>query len=182
MACAKEIATQDSLGIGPGPVLPTEQLVLAVFQGAPINGSMLAPTAFDNKQLVKGDVSLARVSYTTRAMFDAQVVAPKAPDKLIGVVICEAATLRALDVPNPTNPTVQRIRSVCVIDKIVAGDHEGHAALEYTEDQTLITNGGTRGKLRLLIAAQLAHAFGNVVSPDTVPWKANLPAPTNPRP
>jgi hypothetical protein len=169
MSCTKEQTTQHHRGPGHGHgcVQSDELLVMAVFQSTKTIGGRLAPTAFRNADLHRGNVSLCRLRYTTRQIFEAEVVASRAAtDPLRGVVVCTAYILRGLHIPYATPPT--QMRAVCVLDKVEPDDHDGHAALEYCETQQDITNQQTKGLLRGEIAVVLASAFGEIRTPDSV--------------
>jgi hypothetical protein len=170
MSCVKELTTQHrGHGHGHGCVQPDEILVLAVFQSTKTVGTRLAPTAFKSADLHRGNVSVSRLRYTTRQIFDAEVVASRAAaDPLKGVVVCAAYVLRGLlvAVPHSTPPT--QIRAVCVLDKVEPSDHGGHAALEYCETQQNITNQQTKSMLRAEIGLALASAFSEILTPDSV--------------
>ena len=56
-------------------------------------------------------------------------------------------------------------RAVCVLDKVSQQDHDGHAALEYSESQEELTP-KQKSKCRPLIQADLADAFGEILSLD----------------
>jgi hypothetical protein len=72
-------------------------VVMAVFQSTKNLEGRLLPTAFKGAALHRGEVSLCRLSYTTRQTFEDQVVAPRgASDPLIGVVMCATSDLRLL--------------------------------------------------------------------------------------
>jgi hypothetical protein len=142
---------------------------MAVFRATPTVNGRLAPTAFRNARLQAGDVSLARLSYTTREDFDAYVVAPKtASDPLQGVVTCAVEVLRGLRIDIPYTSPVTALRAICVIDRVEVGDHDGHAALMYCEEQQSIQGKKTKERIRADIAAALASAFGEVKALDVV--------------
>ena len=142
--------------------------MLAVFQSTKTESGKLLPTAFKNAHLHGGNVSLSRLRYTTRQTFDAKVVGPKASDPLKGVVTCATSVLRGLLVPLPNATPPAQIRAVCVLDKVEPLDYDGHAALEYCEDQQSITNQQTKALLRAGIAVALVSAFGEIRATDSV--------------
>jgi hypothetical protein len=74
--CAKEGVTQHFLGkgYGHGPVGSGEMVIFAVFQKTPREGNRPVATTFPVKQLNRGEISLARETYTTRMDFEARVV------------------------------------------------------------------------------------------------------------
>ena len=124
---------------------PAETVVLAVFRSTRTFQGRLAADAFKNPHLRDGDVSLMRLAHTDTPTFDKAVIAPKAAnDPVQGVVICVTGQLRGLSLPFPNAVPAKDIRAICVIDKVELGDPDGHAALQYCEDQDQITNQGTK--------------------------------------
>lgn len=167
--CAKETTTQHYLGVGNGhgPVRSDEVVLFAVFENVPHDGGRLIAVAFQSKQLRRGEVSLARVAYTTRAVFDEHVIQALEHrlGKCLGITRANVAALRALafEVPG-TTPTISG-RAVCVLDKVTQEDYDGHAALEYSELEEGLTP-KQKEKFRPLIHADLADAFGEILSLD----------------
>ena len=175
MGCAKEQTTQHHLGAahGHGCIRPMEDLVIAVFDSTPLEagGTRLSPLAFPTKQLSHGEVSLARSLHTSRKDFENHVLSPRrdAGSRVHGVSVASAHMLRSLPATLPGANPPMRMRAVCVLDKVVPGDHDGHAALQYSEEQNDIT-AKQKARLRSLIAADLANVFSPVCSIDDAPF------------
>jgi len=169
--CPKEAITQHHLGIGfgHGPVRSDEVVLFAVFESTARDANRLIATAFSRRQLNRGEVSLARLAYTTRATFDQRVVSAleNRQGTFLGVACANVRALRRIrfEVPG-TNQTITR-RAVCVLDKVSPLDHNGHAALEYADFQGQLTE-RQRSACRQLIHADLADAFSDIISLDQV--------------
>jgi hypothetical protein len=74
--CAEEQETKHHLGAshGHGPVQDPELVLFAVFEKTSRDGLSLTADSFDNKQLKKHGLSVCRLSYTSRLVFDEHVV------------------------------------------------------------------------------------------------------------
>jgi hypothetical protein len=167
--CAQEALTQHHLGVGHGhgPVQSDEVVLFAVFETTERQGNRLIQTAFPRKQLNRGEVSLARLAYTTRAVFDQRVIHALEAilGKFVGVARAEVSDLRALNFEVPGTTPLITGRAVCVLDKVSSADYDGHAALKYAESQDALTEKQKR-TTRQLIGADLAEAFGDILSLD----------------
>ena len=167
--CAKEAITQHHLGIGHGhgPVRLNEVVLLAVFERTPREEDHLIATTFPRGQLIRGEISLARRAHTTRATFDERVIQVLEPNfgKCLGVARASAAALRAIRFEIPGTLPIAGGRAICVLDKVGSGDHDGHAALEYSEAINRLTE-KQKSRYRPLIHADLAEAFGKIISVD----------------
>ena len=167
--CAKETTTQHYLGAGNGlgPVRSDEVVLFAVFENVPHDGGRLTPLAFQSKQLRRGEVSLARLAHTTRAIFDERVIQALEHrfGKCLGITRANVAALRAIQFEvSGAIPTI-RGRAVCVLDKVGQEDYDGHAALEYSETEEGLTQ-KQKERYRPLIHAELADTFGEILSLD----------------
>lgn len=150
--------------------------MLAVFDTTKRVNGRLAQTAFKGADLHRGKVSLCRLKYTTRQTFDNQVVAPRpVTDPLLGVVVCATDVLRDLHIPIPNTAPPTQIRAACVLDKVENGDHDGHAALQYCENEEQIKGAKTKDRVRGAIALALADAFGDIRPVDSITF-ASAPA------
>ncbi len=167
-ACVDELTTQHYRGFwhGHGPVLPDEMIVLAVFDQHPRNGSRLNANAFDSAQLKKGELSVARADHTSYSDFQKHVIEPANKGPFIGVVAARAEDIRALpyDVKGVHPP--QSGKALCVIDYVVRTDHDGHAALKFSDAQDVLTD-KQKKTVRLQIKADLADTFGEIRQPDS---------------
>ena len=169
MTCQKERTTQHHLGVphGHGCVADSEILIFAVFESTPRIGNRLAPNAFKSKKIRDGDISLFRSGFTSRADFEAHVIPPKAhTDTPSGVVVCGAELLRTIRIPHGAPHLT--LRAVCVIDKVEDGDHDGHAAIESSEEIESIVGETSRGRARSAIANSQADAFSEICDLDSI--------------
>jgi len=156
-------------GVGQGPVAHGEIVALGICLSTPPEGGKVTAKAFKTSLLQDGDLSLSRIAYTDTPTFQTKVVAPKAAsDPIQGVAICSVSTLRDIYINVPKAQPPSRIRGACVLDKVETGDHEGHATLEYCEEQNNIKNPNTKGMVRAAIAIALASAFGDVHPVDAI--------------
>ena len=165
--CADEHKTQHYLCNGYGPVKSEERVVVAVFQKTECDGDRLAPTAFKAKDLVRGEFSMARAAYISRAEFETKVVTPQSAlqGTFVGIVRAEVGTLRGLRFAFEGSS----YRAVCVTDKVTLHDYDAHGALGYSESQkTLNLNEKEKRMIRLAIHADLADSFGNILAIDHV--------------
>jgi hypothetical protein len=167
--CAREGTTQHhrGLGNGHGLVSPRELVLVAVFEKTKRDGLRLLPTTFEVRQLTRGEFSLARLMHMTKSEFQAYVIGPgeTAQGQLVGVARADVAALRQIPyVIEGTQPALTG-RGVCVLDKVAIGDHDGHAALEYSESQDQLTP-KQKNIARQQINADLAEIFGPVISTD----------------
>lgn len=131
-------------------------------------GDRLTAEAFPLKQMKKGEVSVARVPYTTAPDFDTHVVTRLEPTlgKLLGVACVSAAEVRAITFD--AAPAGQG-SGICVLDRVVPGDHDGHAALQFSAAFDRLTISQIRmGKLRKLVLLDLADKFRPISPPNTV--------------
>lgn len=160
----EERTTCHHLGNGHGPVNDEEIIALAVFTSTPKNGRKLVADSFPRKQLITGNLSLARRSYTSTAEFTSHVLEPAITR---GEVVEGASWALVSDIrrcvvvaPDPEKLD-QLVRGVCVLDIVTAGDHEGHAALKFA---TLPARTPERriGTLRTMIREQLAERFSEI--------------------
>ena len=98
--CPEENSTQHYLGPGHGhgPVASEEVVLFAVFERTDRDGNRLKATTFKTKELVRSNLSLARLTHTTRADFEKYVAEPLRPilGPVIGIARAEVADLRGL--------------------------------------------------------------------------------------
>lgn len=138
-------------------------LLFAVFDSTEREGCRLAPAAFRSKQLVRGEVSVARRIYLAKEDFERHVAEPlkASAGPLVGVACADVRSLRALKyLVQGTHPPLGG-RAVCVLDKVSALDHDSHAALKYSESQVALTE-KQKMQIRPLIQADLADTFGDI--------------------
>jgi hypothetical protein len=165
--CKDERNTQHHLGVGFGfgPVRNDENLLFAVFSGTPRDTTTrkLLKGAFETRQLVRAEVSVARRIYTQPAEFQTRVVDPAVgrENEFVGVACVAAEVLRLM----PFSMAGVNGRAVCVLDKVSPSDFDGHAALAYSEGQQSLTP-KQRAAIRELIRADLADAFGEIIAID----------------
>lgn len=158
---------------GFGPVRPEEAVLLAVFESTkrdPITQRIL-PEAFTPKRLKDYDLSLARRAHTGRPEFDQHVVGPKIAlgDQLVDVATARSRRFFEMTfVCEEIKPPVQG-RAVCLLDIVEPTDHDGHAALGYSEDQSALSE-KQKKKVRARIHHDLADAFGDLDPIDVIPF------------
>jgi hypothetical protein len=173
--CAKELTTQHHLGLGYGfgPVSSAEAVLFAVFETTKREGDRLVATAFPARQLARGEVSVMRAAHTSKTEFCTNIVErlEASLGRLIGVARAEVGALRAIPyIFDDVKPPVTG-NAVCVLDKVVQGDHDGHAALEYSESQEQLSP-KQKNIVRQKINADIADAFGEIVSLDAASFLA----------
>lgn len=156
--------------MGYGPVLSAEMVVLAVFEGDKHDAiaMRLKPAKFDSGQLKRFGVSLARTGFTTRPTFDEQVVRSK---RLVGVAQAIAAQLRSVPYIDQLGRPPVTGRAVCLIDKVDCGDHDGHAAIGWSESWNALAE-GQKKRAGEIAKSNIARAFGGIVPADQVAWMA----------
>jgi hypothetical protein len=124
--------------------------------------------AFPNKRIKDGEFSLARTDFIDKEFFHRFVVEPRrnSATPIVSVGRASVLALRTLTTPLDWQKPVKLIRSVCVIDRVVKGDHDSHAALEYCEEQQSLKP-GQRDRVRAAIAADLVKVFSSVLPLDS---------------
>jgi hypothetical protein len=165
--CPAENATQHYLGpgYGHGVVSSDECVIVAVFESTERDGNRLKPTAFTTKQLNRDEFSLARLTYISKAEFDAHIVKPlmKKFGPLVGIVAAQVRTIREIDYS--ANGKIRP--AVCVTDKVTKDDYDAHAAMGYAKNQVDLSD-KQKMTIRATIHANLADAFGDLSSVDEV--------------
>lgn len=166
--CPDEQETQHYLGTGNGfgPVQDSETIVLALFRagGAELGGSVTQEFLPAN-QLKRGELSVARIGHTPKSALQRRVVAAAEPrvGPFVGVSCAEVERVRAVVIRIDPDRPGSETRGICVIDRVTAVDHDGHAALKYADLPNTI--GQTRlGRIRSIIREDLARAFGPIIS------------------
>jgi hypothetical protein len=162
-------------GAGPGPLLAAELLIFAVFSAQVRVGARLTNKDFPTKSLKRGDLSLARHAHTSWATFRDNVLTPG--QRLLpiqGLAISEAGMLRGLIAELDSVVPPKRLRSVCVLDKVEAGDHDGHAALKYCSEEAALNERTERPVVRAQIQAELAATFSEVRAVSSLYSEASL--------
>lgn len=180
--CAQELVTQHHLGDGAGfgPVRDEESVLFAVFESTPRNSSTgrLLKGAFLTKQLVRSEVSMSRIDYTSAQDFMNFVVDPatKQAGAFLGVVCTQASKLRALIIHVTETLPIKQGRAVCVLDKVSKYDFDGHGALGYSECQDALTQ-KQKETVREYIRADIASTFSEIVSMEDVYPEAGAAVP-----
>jgi len=136
--CEEELRTQHhgGNGAGHGIVRCQEVVILAVFEeGRP--RTKLDKKDFRPEKLKDTNLSVARKEHTTRPTFNEHVIGDESGPKgrLLGVACVETRLLRALtfEMVGGQPPASKTGRAVCVVDRVEQGDHDGHAALGFSE-------------------------------------------------
>jgi hypothetical protein len=127
-------------GHGYGPVKDAEVVLHAVFDGTKRIGNRLTPDAFPPKNLKRGEVSVARQSYICRSAFEVHIILPLVPilGEFLGAAPAPVQKLR--EIVYRVKGIVPPIegRAICVLDKVVEGDDESHAAIAYSASHDLL--------------------------------------------
>ena len=170
--CSCEATTQHFKGTPPGhgPVDDSETVALAVFRDTPYNvlTCRLLPAAFPTNRLFSYDLSLARVSHTDWLTFQMRVVADA--DNFVGMSCATGSDIRRITYESTSQPAFKG-RGVCLADKVVAGDHDGHAALGWGASDAGLSM-KQKQRAREAIKQNLADTFGLVVAASSIPWAA----------
>jgi len=167
--CCDELVTQHHSKSGHGPVKDTEVVVLAVFQKTNLVNGRVSVETFKKSDFSRSNVSVARREFTSHSRFLDSVVKPQVVSKgaLVGVACATTSLIRAIkltfpkEVPSP-------YRGACVLDRVEHGDHDGHASIGESEAVQGIKNSNTLGAVRTAILADLADAFGELTTPESV--------------
>jgi hypothetical protein len=146
-----------------------EIVAFAIFSNTATQSGKLVPEAFRSKDLRRGEVSLARVKYTTLAEFVNEVIEPgeKNSGSFHGACCALAANIRAISVDASPNKTGEMSRGFCVLDKVSPHDHDGHAAIEFAELPGPISEPRLKA-LRELIKGDLVRVFGAIEAADRI--------------
>ena len=168
-SCELQTCHHKGQGHGHGPVGNSETVVMAAFRGDKYDeeSGKLKPAAFRNKQLQRQEVSLARPLHTSLPSFNEHVVGGR-QDEFVGIASADAAAIRRISYPSRSHPEF-RGRGVCLVDKVGEHDHDGHAALCWSESQGDLTE-KQKERARETIKENLATAFGPISGVDEVPW------------
>lgn len=167
----REHISQHYLGAdaGHGPVLDDEWVAMAVF--GPLRGAELglAPTEFPAKQLKRSEVSIARLKYIAKEEFLSRVVTPgeelKGP--LVGISCAITKNIRDIIYVVQGLHPIRSGRAICVLDLVVQGDYNAHAALGYSESMDTLTE-GQKARVRLVVQNDLVRSFGPLQSIDAI--------------
>ena len=148
---------------------------MAVFKHVPHDKKerRLVPKTFDSGQLRRYEISLARASYTSREAFDSKVVGSKTND-VVGVACAEAKDLQSIPYILDTAQPKIKGRAVCLIDKVACEDHDGHAALGWSESQRVLTD-KQKERAGEVVKSNLVAAFGTIMNVGDVGWVAPSP-------
>src|ERR1700730_8928089 len=172
--CVHEKQTQHYKGQwhGFGPVSNCETIIFAVFEQTKRNAARLTASSFTKAYLAKTAQSLARASFLTRVCFDRNIVEPGMSEKgaLIGIAYVKVAEVREIHVDIKTNTGTKNVRALCVLDRVDAGDYDGHATAGYAEAGAKATthqiSQAQLGSVRAKIRMDLANIFSEIASPD----------------
>jgi hypothetical protein len=171
--CIEESQTQHYKAnwYGFGPVRDCERVLFAVFEKTKRDGHRLIENSFDTTSLARHEQSVGRASYLTRGQFDRHVIGGATSRKgaFVGIACADVSTLRALRFRIET-PVIHG-RSLCVIDRVVAGDYDAHATIGYSKTSTPEGISQARlGRLRSRIRMDLADAFSEIIEPNGHQW------------
>ncbi|MDH6261556.1 hypothetical protein [Bradyrhizobium sp. BR13661] len=174
--CDEEQKTQHHRGPGNGfgPVQDEEIIYFAVFEQTPVDGGKLALDSFDSKSMKRDGQSVSRASFTTRAVFDQDVVKAGANPKgeIKGVSSALVQKVRSLQSPIKLNASEVSVRSFCVLDHVLPGDYDSHATICFGERTTshgaVVLSQGQIKSIRQAARLELADAFGPIRPIDDV--------------
>lgn len=152
--CQREGVSHHHAGNGHGPVSNDEVVVYVFFGDALRIGDKLTPDQFPGKRLGRGEISLARKSYATLEDIQQFVIKGAA---VVGASSAITGEIRLI-APEIGGATS---RGVCVLDDVVAGDHDSHAALRECAHQNAMKD-KAKNTARILVAADLADKFGPI--------------------
>lgn len=157
-------------GLGHGPVAAEEVLVLAVFEDDDYDrqGMQLVLRIFRSDRLRHFNMSLARTEFTARKTFEAKVVGSRHA-ALVGIAKVSAQDLRSLPYIDETAEPPITGRAVCLIDKVEVDDHDGHAAIGWSESQRDLSE-KQKQRAGEVAKRNLVKAFGKILSPEHVAW------------
>lgn len=175
--CSRELFSQHFLGpsAGHGPVHNEEILGLAVFGVLRDACAGLIPSDLQSKRLRRSELSVARLKYTTRAIFLDKVVRPEDGNKrgLLGIATALTQDIRGLTYVVEGVIPKKSGRALCVLDIVVEGDYEGHAAFGYSESMEPLKD-GQKSRIRLVIQNDLIRLFGCVKDIDKIDFAPSL--------
>lgn len=170
--CADESETQHwrGMGFGHGPIEDPEPILFVLFGDTAYDpeAMRLKAGSFKRKRLTSGDESVARKKHTTIEALESNVVAPQKVKRsgLVGVACAKAEKLRALEQHVNATSGPMTLRTICVLDKVEEGDHDGHGTLKFADAVDGVSPEPTKGMLRGSIMTDLAEAFGPILSLD----------------
>jgi len=150
-------------------------VALALFSAQSRAGQNLVDTDFIDDQLKRNDQSLSRVKWTSGAAFHRYVVVTRAGQvrPVSGIASARVIKLRELRFKVPNSNPVMSGAALCVIDRVEAGDHDGHAALGYAADMQALTP-NQKKKTRPLVRAEAARQFSTIVDSTLFSWEPPL--------
>lgn len=150
-------------GFGHGPVRDPETIAMAVFNNLDrnVSANRLTAESFDVRQLKRTNLSLLRCDFTSKATINSDVVLPnqRRQGDFVGLACANVGSVRSVEHGDV------RHRVVCLIDKVELGDHDGHAALGFSDafSASLETMSEKRRNIqRGLALATLAEKFGDI--------------------
>jgi len=174
MECERETTTQHHGGPAGsfGPVQNDEQIVFAVFDDIERDGLELQANSFDNNDLKRTQLSLARGRHTARATFDQHVVRPGTNPRgaLVGVAKVLVDEVRKILATIRLNSGTESVRAFCVLDLVEPGDYDGHCTVGYGERTSANLSQKQINEVRAKARLDLADAFSPIMSPDGVAW------------
>jgi hypothetical protein len=157
---------------GFGIVRDNERVVFAVFDRTPLSGSALKENSFDGNKLKKNNQSLARDLFVTKRIFDRKIVRRDESNNgaFLGIVWASVSKIREIRADVKLNAGTVKVRAICVLDRVEAGDCDGHATMGYEETEALGLSKEQLGKVRKRIRYDLANAFSNVTDAKEFLW------------
>jgi len=152
---------------GFGTVRDSEHVLFAVFQDTPHAESSLTEKSFTSN-LINTSESLARVSYVTSSVFDRCIVRDR---NVLGIASAHVSSIRMRRADIKLNAITKKVRAICIVDQVVPGDCEGHAAMGYGEETAgQGISEAQIGKIRKNIRMDLANEFSAIIPTEQHQW------------
>jgi hypothetical protein len=156
---------------GFGPVQNPEEVMFAVFDGTPIEGTSLQANSFESKRLKNRAQSLTRTLCVTKTEFSRRIVRAR---RLQGVATAPAAHLRALTADINIQGRWKKVPAVCLLDRVDRGEPDGHATMGFTSHTTEDVGQKQLKLIRDKIMLDVADVFSPIESSDSHPWPSFL--------
>jgi hypothetical protein len=170
--CVEEQTTKHYRGkwCGFGPVQNDETVLFAVFENQDRRKNTLTADSF-SKNLNSTSESIARLSYVARATFRRKIVNNR---RLAGVASVIVSKIRDMRVEFEQQGVKQKVRSVCIVDRVERGDCQGHATMGYSEAIGPPMTQAYISKLRKKIRMDLAETFSQIQPEESYQWPSSI--------
>jgi len=167
--CDSELHSQHHNQAGYGTVKNPEHILYAVFDTTKVRDGKLYQASFDSRQLRDNDLSVCRVTHTVRNEFDTCVVKAR---NVLGGGLLTALAIRNITFREPENDEGAAFKkALCVHDRVLPEEYDGHATLAYASFVTEIANEKTRGSACARIRGTLAQLMQPILPLEEVPFR-----------